>query len=102
MRYSKLLSQIIKGTWFVTIEDAIASHSVVKKLLDGDYTSEEYDTLLSERKPLVANIYGATISASLEDGFNNAPKGSVAVIPLKGTMLKYGTFCSYGDRRNCR
>src|SRR5690606_37077147 len=34
------------------------------------------------------------------DGFfgdlDQAPDGSTAIIPLKGTMLKYGTWCSYG------
>ncbi len=96
MRYSKLLTQVVKGIWFVTIEEAIASHSVVKKLLDGDYSIEKDQSILSERKPLVAGIYGTSVSASTEKRFDSAPKGSVAVIPLKGTMLKYGTFCSYG------
>ncbi|WP_343206231.1 S49 family peptidase [Bacteroides sp. An19] len=30
------------------------------------------------------------------DSFADAPEGSTAVIPLRGTMLKYGTMCSYG------
>jgi len=28
--------------------------------------------------------------------FADAPAGSIAVIPLRGSMLKYGTYCSYG------
>ncbi|WP_337626285.1 S49 family peptidase [Phocaeicola sp.] len=30
------------------------------------------------------------------NSFADAPEGSTAVIPLRGTMLKYGTMCSYG------
>jgi protease-4 len=30
------------------------------------------------------------------ESFDKAPQGSTAIIPLKGTMLKYGTMCTYG------
>ncbi|WP_288370345.1 S49 family peptidase [uncultured Algoriphagus sp.] len=32
------------------------------------------------------------------DPWANAAPGSTAIIPVKGTMLKYGTWCSYGTK----
>ncbi|WP_100628703.1 S49 family peptidase [Algoriphagus formosus] len=32
------------------------------------------------------------------DPWGNAAPGSTAIIPVKGTMLKYGTWCSYGTK----
>ena len=93
MKNSKLLSSLVRGKWMITYADAIGGTGVVRKLLEGDYSSEEYDSILSERKP----ISSAVISASgLGGSFDNAPKGSTAIIPIIGTMLKYGTWCSYG------
>ena len=43
---------------------------------------------------MIAAAGGRT--ARLSGGYADAPKGSTAIIPVHGTLLKYGTYCSYG------
>ncbi|MGL5682574.1 MAG: S49 family peptidase [Marinifilaceae bacterium] len=85
--YPHLLSQIVRGLWFIRPEDAMAGMVVVNKLLnDNDHLG---DKLLSERKPLMGDD-------GSESSFNSLPKGSTFVASISGSLVKYGTWCSYG------
>lgn len=89
--YPFLLSQVLRGYWFLRPEDVIAGQAIVNKLLTGEYTDEKYSHILSELNPI------PRICAGMDSGtYDKAPEGSTAVIALKGTLLKYGTWCSYG------
>lgn len=77
----------------ISYPESIANAAIVKKLLDRDFVAEEYTKILSESKPLLSEILA---SSGMGGSFDEAPKGSVAIIPIGGTMLKYGTYCSYG------
>ncbi len=77
----------------ISFEESMAKHAIVRKLMDGDYLAEEYSKILSENKPLMDSILA---SSGMGGSFDDAPKGSIAIIPIGGTMLKYGTYCSYG------
>ncbi|MFR7810656.1 MAG: hypothetical protein ACLU4N_16065 [Butyricimonas faecihominis] len=99
--YPYLISQILKGVWFLRPEDAIAGHVIVNNILTGVYRDEKFAKTLSEITPI------QQLSHEGESSYDKSPKGSTAIISVKGTMIKYGTFCSYGadeiatDRGGC-
>lgn len=88
--YPFLLSQILRGTWFLRPEDAISGHMIVNNILNGTYDTEKFSKILSEITPIQQLSYEG------ESSYDKAPSGSTAIISVKGTMIKYGTFCSYG------
>ena len=88
--YPYLISQILKGVWFLRPEDAIAGHVIVNNILTGVYRDEKFAKTLSEITPI------QQLSHEGESSYDKSPKGSTAIISVKGTMIKYGTFCSYG------
>ena len=87
--YPFLLSQILRGYWFLRPEDVIAGQAIVYKLLTGEYNDKSVKSL-SATTPICQNVSDGGSS------YDKAPKGSVAIISLRGTMLKYGTWCNYG------
>lgn len=89
--YSHLISQILRGTWFLRPEDVIAGHVIVGKLLNGEFDDEMYRLKLSDITPIPVSVHGMNA-----DNYDDAPAGSVAIIPIRGSLIKYGTFCSYG------
>ena len=88
--YPYLISQILKGVWFLRPEDAIAGHVIVNNILTGVYRDEKFAKTLAEITPI------QQLSHEGESSYDKSPKGSTAIISVKGTMIKYGTFCSYG------
>ena len=65
--------------------DVIASQAIVYKLLTGEYNDKSVKVTFSHN----------SICQNVSDGgssYDKAPKGSVAIISLRGTMLKYGTW----------
>ena len=88
--YPYLISQILKGVWFLRPEDAIAGHVIVNNILTGVYRDEKFAKTLAEITPIQQLSYEG------ESSYDKSPKGSTAIISVKGTMIKYGTFCSYG------
>lgn len=95
MKYSHLISAVMNGKWFLRPQDAFASDAIIQKLLDREYDSVTDSKILSDSKPYSA-IIGQSKVAARSSSYDNAPEESVAILPLSGTMLKYGTMCSYG------
>ncbi|EMS34600.1 hypothetical protein C943_03287 [Mariniradius saccharolyticus AK6] len=100
-----LISQIVKGKFFLRPEIALAMGPQVGRLLSesGGSTGAVEER---EIQILCIDPQGKEIAMMREDGqdpnetisslYDEAPEGSVALIPIKGTMLKYGTMCDYG------
>ena len=98
MAFSTLYYTILNKPFFIDLRRIDAQAVLVDKFLEHDiqeFNSEK----LSDRTPL-SIIYQASElepqAKSHSGDFSKAPEGSVAVIALKGDMLKEGTMCSYG------
>lgn len=95
MAFSSLYSAVCRGKWFLRFQDVDANIPLVEKLLERSMSAEDSSTL-SERKPLAYTYYHKGAKSKNGNRFADAPKGSSAIIPVHGTLLKYGTMCSYG------
>lgn len=96
MTFSNLYSAVCRGKWFVSFREVESNLLLVDKLLEHGVDNQEGGKL-ADREPIplmVAATDGR--SMKLKNSFSDAPQGSTAIIPVHGTMLKYGTYCSYG------
>lgn len=85
--------------WAIHPSYALSQGATVQQIINRDWSALEANTgqdipLTRNSLPVSAIAHGQ-VHADV-DSFDKAPKGSTAVIPLKGTMLKYGTLCTYG------
>lgn len=90
MAFSKLYYTILNKPFFVDLRRVDAQAALIDSLLDHTALTPSTD-----KEPLLS----ASVSAAgrqVSGSFDKAPEDSVAVIPLKGDMLKDDTFCSYG------
>lgn len=94
MSFSTLYSAIIRGTWFIDYRIVDSQQVIIDSLLKREINSEEQIKLSDKNAILVKMSTGKEMS--IGNNFADAPQGSVAIIPLRGSMLKYGTYCSYG------
>ena len=84
MAFSTLYYTILNKPFFIDLRRIDAQAVLIDKFLSRDI-ADMSGVRLSDSKPL------------MEAGkYSDAPEGSVAVITLKGDMLKDGTMCSYG------
>ena len=95
-----LMSQIYRGMWFIHPGFAMSQGATLEQLMNRDWSGRDQTTdLETERSraefPVAAVAKSGEVFAGT-DSFDKAPAGSTAIIPLKGTMLKYGTMCTYG------
>lgn len=96
MAFSTLYHSILGKPFFVDLRRVDANAVLIARLLEHDI--EGFGTHKLSDKQLTAHVV-ATASgggAVVGDRFDKAPEGSVAVIPLKGDMMKEGTACAYG------
>lgn len=84
MAFSTLYYTILNKPFFIDLRRIDAQAVLIDKFLSRDI-ADMSDVRLSDSKPLMK-----------ADKYSDAPEGSVAVITLKGDMLKDGTMCSYG------
>ena len=100
-----LYRQILKGKWFIHYSYALSLSALLENLFSGKGMGDMRDwnqaqTIdLDESKGRAKFPIQCATSANTITGygsFDEAPEGSVAVIPLKGVMIKYGTMCEYG------
>lgn len=91
MQTSFLLHEILRSHWAIEPQTALAHGHLIAGLINGhpeDFTPRgEWQYQFADSGKMVSG-----------GSYNDAPAGSVAIIPVKGTMLKYGTLCSYGTQ----
>ena len=97
MTFSGLYSAICRGKWFLSFRELEANLLLVDRLLSHDASLEDGKPL-SDSTPLPVMLEQDGRLMKSGGTFDNAPKDSTAIIPLHGTMLKYGTMCSYGTQ----
>ena len=95
MTFSSLYSAICRGKWFLSFRELEANLLLVDRLLLHDASLDD-GRPLSESTPLPVMLEQDGKMMKSGNTFDDAPKGSTAIIPVHGTMLKYGTMCSYG------
>lgn len=84
MAFSTLYYTILNKPFFIDLRRIDAQAVLIDKFLSRDI-ADMNGVRLSDSKPLMKT-----------GKYSDAPEGSVAVITLKGDMLKDGTMCSYG------
>ena len=84
MAFSTLYYTILNKPFFIDLRRIDAQAVLIDKFLSRDI-ADMNGVRLSDSKPLMK-----------AGKYSDAPEGSVAVITLKGDMLKDGTMCSYG------
>jgi protease IV len=100
-----LYRQILKGKWFIHYSYALSLGTLLSNILSGkemtgtrDWNRDQtIDLEKSEGRakfPIQAGSSVNTVTGL--SSFDEAPEGSVAIIPLKSVMIKYGTWCEYG------
>ena len=102
MRISHLYYSVAHRPFFILPRTAEAESVLVMKLLEHDASLYGGSDKLADKRPPRAAFVGATgrtvvaSAAQVKDGGADVPEGSVAVIQMRGTMMKEGTLCSYG------
>lgn len=99
-----LLSQIVKGKFFLKPEMAVGLGHQAARILaaqNGDAQDEIAERrieilCIDDRGKEKKLLYDEDPNDSMGSRYDEAPQGSVAIIPVKGTLLKYGTWCDYG------
>ncbi len=95
MAFSNLYSAICRGKWFISFRDVEANMLLVEKiLLDNDITKDA--SVLSDRDPIPIFMSTGDKEAKSGNSFADAPNDSTAIIPIRGTLLKYASYCAYG------
>lgn len=95
MAFSSLYSAICRGKWFISFRDVESNLILVDKLLERGITKED-TSKLSDAEPIDTLLFGDGKEAKSGNNFSDAPIDSTAIIPVHGTLLKYGTYCNYG------
>ena len=95
MGFSNLYSTICRGKWFISFSEVDANLLLVHRLLTHDASLAD-GKILSEETPITRMTESDGVLMKHGNSFADAPRDSTAIIPLHGTMLKYGTMCSYG------
>lgn len=96
MKLNPLYYTLLEKPFFIDVRRVESRRLLIDQLLLHDAGTTPLPTL-SEKTPLWMTTLTVDASGRSKAGrFADAPEGSVAVIPLKGDMLKAGTPCSYG------
>lgn len=105
----KTLSAILKGEWLIEPQYVRQNIPLIAGLLSGkpvNFGLKEKDNEELLEKPEMALFDSSMETQAYRVGFYTnldlIPKGSIAVVPLYGPVLKYGDMCSYGliDKAN--
>lgn len=97
MNYSPLLFSIVKGKWAILPRTVESQRYIVDQLLSEKQSSGDVK-LFSELKPLMLDFLSDVDSqpAGQVENLDDLPDNSTLFFDINGTMLKYGTWCSYG------
>lgn len=90
-----LSSQILRGNWFMNPDHALSMGGELDMILNPAKDLKLLSTdLLEARGPLP--VISFSEGSDTDFGYDQLPEGSIAIFRISGTMLKYGTLCSYG------
>lgn len=98
MKHSNLLTSLMFGKWFIDPRTAFSQKEIIDKLLNREYSDNKFDSIYSSRNPLHIHSQNSVNIKAESSQYDKIAKGSTAIFPLIGTMLKYGTWCSYGTQ----
>lgn len=93
MAYSRLYHTLLSTKFFLDLRQVETLSVLVEKFLHHDvedFSAQPY----SAEHPIEVKMMDAALAQSVEGGQGDAQL--VAVVPLIGTMIKYGTWCNYG------
>ena len=93
MHITYLVDQLLNGKWFLEPGFANSQAPIVSNLLN-NYTAFEKQEPDPETAVAISPLAKAGAAKySYRDGFDRAPSGSIAVIKLKGVLLKDDQYC---------
>lgn len=98
MQFSTLYYTLLNKPFFIDVRRIEAQAVLIEKFLEHDIEGMNGEKL-SDTTPIPRCFALASDQRSAQtvtDDFGKAPKDSVAVIRLRGDMMKEGTMCSYG------
>lgn len=101
-----LISQLVKGRFFIRPDLALSYGPRISHLLSGNTPPDNHN---AQRSLMLSTVdqngmkrgffyddEDEEINEKYKSSYDNVPRGSVAIIPIKGSMIKYGSFCEYG------
>lgn len=94
----KILSAVLRGAWLIEPDFAQAHFPLVQNLISGNFDGFEYKPNKNS-EVFAINTFKANRSYST---FNDAPKGSIAVIPVTGPILKHDNCGDPGSMTRAR
>ncbi len=86
MKNYRLLSQVLGGVWLMDPEDVKSYLPSITKLLTADNPSS-LEVSTEESKETLPFSY-SHVHSETYDSYDDAPHGSIAVIPVKGPLMK--------------
>lgn len=87
----RLVSALMRGKWAIDPHFAINNLTLVSKILDGSVDVEIDDK--QEYLPFALDPKAGPYGKSTYNNWNDAPQDSVAVIRIRGTLMKDDQFC---------
>jgi protease-4 len=99
MAFSTLYYTILNKPFFIDVRRIDAQAVLIDKFLEHDiegFSGKKLSDTTPIGRVFIALRHASDPGATASGDFTKAPEGSVAVIPLKGDMMKEGTMCSYG------
>lgn len=94
MHISHLYSSVMRGQWMIDLRDVESSHQILAQIISGSFEKSSEGTL-ADRKPIEGQTFSKEMRRASSFG-GDLPADTVAFIPIHGTMMKYGNYCSYG------
>ncbi len=98
MQFSTLYYTLLNKPFFIDVRRIEAQAVLIDKFLEHDIEGMNGEKLSAKTPILHQHILISDQGAAqtVTGDFGKAPEGSVAVIQLRGDMIKEGTMCSYG------
>lgn len=92
MNSIRLISAVLRGKWLIDPIFAMSQGTLIANIINSSVTSN-----IGDNKKMTAYAVASKaitgIQYSYRDGFNSAPKNSVAVIRISGTLMKEDQQC---------
>ncbi len=86
MTINRFISTIMRGTWYLDPRIAEAMSPRLVNFLHGNKPEGNYAEQVVEQEPITPFCIGP--SGERSTSLSDAPKGSIAIIPVKGVIMK--------------